>query len=292
MDIQDIKKVLHVASTQSITKSANALCITPGALSKIVKKLEEKFQTPLFDRHNKQLTLNEQGKLFVTYSIPLVHEFEQMSDQLTNSNDKQSLTISGPSIVTGYWLEQLISQHHSDQFDITLLNEYENDAMARLNRGFAHIAIVTKEAVDEDRRDLAFVKVGRCQLVVAGRDPSSQSNPINLPTHSIMNAPFAVPNVSPFCGTERGIGSDGWPDHSHPRDIRYRCDDYFSIIQLLKRGRAIGYIPDYLVSDEHLDIIDIKPAPPYYTEEIYIAWRPSQADGWLNKLIQDIKSTL
>ena len=50
MDIDDLRKIIHVAKTQNLQHSAKALFTSAGALSKIVKKTEKSLNTQLFDR--------------------------------------------------------------------------------------------------------------------------------------------------------------------------------------------------------------------------------------------------
>ena len=57
--------LLHVFDTiyreGSLTRAAKALHLTQPAISKRIKSLEEQLNSPLFDRHNRSLSLTNTG---------------------------------------------------------------------------------------------------------------------------------------------------------------------------------------------------------------------------------------
>jgi DNA-binding transcriptional LysR family regulator len=62
MDIDDLKKFLVVAKESNLQSASRELHVTAGALSKVVKRLETKLGTPLFDRIGRSIVLNQMVK--------------------------------------------------------------------------------------------------------------------------------------------------------------------------------------------------------------------------------------
>lgn len=54
-----------VAETEHLPTAGRLLELSPSALSRSIKQLEESLQTPLFDRVGRQLRLNEHGRAFL-----------------------------------------------------------------------------------------------------------------------------------------------------------------------------------------------------------------------------------
>jgi DNA-binding transcriptional LysR family regulator len=61
MDIQALTAFISVAEQQSFSLAAEQLHLTQPAVSKRIKGLEEQLNSPLFDRHNRSLSLTDAG---------------------------------------------------------------------------------------------------------------------------------------------------------------------------------------------------------------------------------------
>jgi DNA-binding transcriptional LysR family regulator len=42
------------------------------------------------------------------------------------------------------------------------------------------------------------------------------------------------------------MGMDGWPNHRHPRRIRYQVSLMESALELCRRGLAVAYLPAFI----------------------------------------------
>jgi len=62
LDVALIRSFVAVAETSSMTVAANALHLTQGAVSQQIKRLEEGFGCPLFERNRRGLTLTNAGE--------------------------------------------------------------------------------------------------------------------------------------------------------------------------------------------------------------------------------------
>ncbi len=61
MDTQSLKAFLAVAGQHSFSEAAEQLHLTQSAVSKRIQQLESQLGTPLFDRHNRTVSLTEAG---------------------------------------------------------------------------------------------------------------------------------------------------------------------------------------------------------------------------------------
>lgn len=76
MELHQLQCFLAVAQTGSITKAAERLHMTQSALSRVILRLEYDLSVKLFDRDHRQITLNENGKLFQVYVLKAFENIE------------------------------------------------------------------------------------------------------------------------------------------------------------------------------------------------------------------------
>lgn len=65
MELLQLKYFQTVARLEHMTKAADELKIAQPSLSKTIARLEEDLGVPLFDRQNRQIRLNQYGKIFL-----------------------------------------------------------------------------------------------------------------------------------------------------------------------------------------------------------------------------------
>lgn len=292
MHLDDLKKIIHLAHSQNIQVSAKELYITAGALSKTLKKVENHLQTLFFDRVGRNIRINLEGKKFINYALNITHEYDQMCSEF---NDKQSyylLKISGPAVLLDSCLKKIIPLVSSDKIELSVDALYEGEALRHLVNGQSHIAIVTNEVLgDLKALELSSVSLGTTKYeVVAGHRhkiftvfPSG-----NVSINDLLNFSFICPKTSPFCGIERGIGSDGWLDHKYPRKILSRSDDLNVLLSIVNQNETLAYIPDIVIDENKLRVINIIDYPHECAENYSLVYKESTADGWLNKLVSKL----
>lgn len=292
MCFDDLKKLIHLAHSENIQVSAKALHITPGALSKTLKKTESQLHTLLFDRVGRNIQLNAQGKKFIHYAISLTHEFEQMRSEFLDNKCQYHLKVSGPAVLLDASLHKIMPLTTRNNIELSADALYEGEALKRVIGGQSHLAIVTDEVLNDlSALGLSSLSLGQTKYeVVAGRHHKVFSSfpDGRITIKDLLNFAFICPKTSPFCGIERGVGSDGWFDHQFPRRIHSRSDDLNVLLSIVKHSQSLAYIPDTLLNTESLRVINVIDYPHAYTESYSLVYRASNADGWLNQLIKNI----
>ena len=72
IDTALLRAFVAVVETGSVTAAAALLNLTQAAISQQIKRLEELFGTPLFERHHKRLALRPDGERLVTHAHKLI----------------------------------------------------------------------------------------------------------------------------------------------------------------------------------------------------------------------------
>ncbi|MEM9067535.1 MAG: LysR family transcriptional regulator [Myxococcota bacterium] len=101
-----------VAETQHLPTAAKALCLSPSAVSRTIKLLEEQLGYPLFDRTQGRLKLNERGAVLlrsVRTAMRVVHEgtMAMEDDQL-----RASLQVYAPSDLADIFVLPALAKLH------------------------------------------------------------------------------------------------------------------------------------------------------------------------------------
>lgn len=292
MNFDDMSKIIHLATSQNLQKSASALNITAGALSKTIKKVESELNTRLFDRIGRNIQLNSQGEKFVLYAAKLVNEYQQMCSEFTHNKVTELVNITGPAVLMSHCMEKLIHQLEKNKLAINIDTDYEGEALVQLEKAQTHIAIVTDQALAQSTlRDLKSIPLGvtTFKIIAAKNHPLVDKSAANLPQiKDVLAFPFVCPKTSPFCGISRGIGSDGWPDAQFPRQISFRTNDFNALLSIVKQGHAIAFVPDIVIENDKLAIIEVNNFSHAYQEPYSLVYKPSRAYGWLNRLADDL----
>ncbi len=88
MDIQGLTAFLAVAEHKSFSLAAEQLHLTQPAISKRIKSLEEQLNSPLFDRHNRSLSLTDKGNSLLPKAKEIVQLVSDTKLSMRNMNDQ------------------------------------------------------------------------------------------------------------------------------------------------------------------------------------------------------------
>ncbi|MEZ4798622.1 MAG: LysR substrate-binding domain-containing protein [Flavobacteriales bacterium] len=91
MNIQQLEYIVALDELKNFSKAAERCYITQATLSTMVKRLEEEFNTTIFDRKSNPITTTECGKELVMQAKKILHETHVFADLAQSSK----LNISG-----------------------------------------------------------------------------------------------------------------------------------------------------------------------------------------------------
>ncbi len=81
MTLQQLKYVIAIAESGSITSAAQKLLVAQPSLSKSVSDLEKEMGIPIFYRNNKGVYLSESGTKFLSYARQVVEQADLLEQQ-------------------------------------------------------------------------------------------------------------------------------------------------------------------------------------------------------------------
>lgn len=134
-----------VARLSSVRAAATELCLTPAAISKQLKMLEEHLECPLFHRKNQRIALTSAGKKYLRQIKPALEQLHNASLLLQKSRKTAKLKIRSYATFAVYWLIPRLSSFYELHPDIDVeiittstwkdIEQDEVDAAIRLGEG-------------------------------------------------------------------------------------------------------------------------------------------------------------
>lgn len=301
VDINDLRSFLVVARDANIRSAALELHQSPSALSKAIRRLELALSTPLFDRVGKRLRLNAHGEQLRARAVQLVALADLTQAEFRGERQQLHCRIIGPAILLWcYGSEFSITlQKFFPNSGIAYETQFEDAAIAALNRGEADFALVTGAAAEAALpTGLEAISMGSMtmRLMAGTAHPIlKQAKPVkgapasfSATTEQVLQHDFACPDRSLFCGAARGARSDGWRDDKLPRKIRFWLEDLQLLMSLVKANQALAYLPDFALQDPGLVRVKVTDCPYECVENCWLLWRPAAASGWQSKLISGL----
>ena len=148
MNLTDLRIFVSAALRPSLGAAAVELHLTPSAVSKALRRLEDSLATPLFDRSAKQLVLNDSGQRLLASARNLLALADQARADVMGERAAPDCRLGGPALLL--WRHgQGATAALREWPDATLRMQamFEDEALAALARGDINGAIVTGEAI-------------------------------------------------------------------------------------------------------------------------------------------------
>lgn len=122
MTLQQLKYVLMVAETGTITEAANKLYISQPSLTNAIHELEKEMNIVIFNRTNKGITLSKEGEDFLGYARQVLEQAAILEDKYKGSNGgKKQFCISTQhySFAVNAFVD-LIKKYGQDEYDFSI----------------------------------------------------------------------------------------------------------------------------------------------------------------------------
>ena len=167
MDIREASYIIEIEKAKNLTTAANNLFITQPALSKVLKKLEAEFNSPVFYKEGKDLLPTPIGNILLQHSKTIVREFSAMNhDVMRITNSGQARLCLGLPLMGGFMYAPILAAFAAQYptIQLTTLEAGANDLFAAFTEKYLDLAISPSP---EDNRDFNETLLFRSQIAVA-----------------------------------------------------------------------------------------------------------------------------
>ncbi len=172
MTLEQLAIFAEVAEREHLTQAADALSLTPSAVSAAVRRLEDAYGVPLFDRIGRGIGLTEAGRIFLDEVRPTLARARSAERLLGELGDMQrgAISVFASQTVASYWLPPVLMRFHSAYPGIRLSLTIGNTATVAdaVAEGIAEMGYVEGE-VDNPLLDIKPL-VEDAMVIVVGPD--------------------------------------------------------------------------------------------------------------------------
>ena len=122
MTLQQLKYVVTVAETGTITEAAGKLYISQPSLTNAIHELEREMQIVIFNRTNKGISLSKEGDIFLGYARQVLEQAEILEDKYKGEGSgKKQFCVSTQhySFAVNAFVD-LIKKYGQEEYDFSL----------------------------------------------------------------------------------------------------------------------------------------------------------------------------
>ncbi|HTI84909.1 MAG TPA: transcriptional regulator GcvA [Acetobacteraceae bacterium] len=251
----------------SMKEAAAELSVTPGAVSQLVRGLEQRLGTQLFRRNNRALVLTEAGQGYFT---PIRHAFRQIGEatrRLQAAPSAGVLTVSAPPAFAESWLVPRLgsfrTQHAEIELNIATTRGLANFAADGVDVAIRH-GLGSYPGLRCDRiATIAMIPVcSRRFLAALPRRPRTPSDLLHLSLlHDAERQEWAL-----------WFQAQGVTDVSHAASTGISFDDQMLLIRAAASDQGIALVTETLARREldHGNLVRV----------LDVAW-PQEFSYWL-----------
>lgn len=152
--LRQLRAFVAVAELGRFKLAAERLCLTPSAISVLVKELEEQLGEQLLNRHTRKVNLTTVGVEF----LPIIKKvLSELETGIENIHDLSALkrgqvNVASAIVLSATMLPQIVANFKKEypQLKVNLLDVAEEELRPLLTRGDVEICVGTSVDVEED----------------------------------------------------------------------------------------------------------------------------------------------
>ncbi|WP_296945474.1 LysR family transcriptional regulator [uncultured Massilia sp.] len=167
MTLEQLRIFVAVAERQHLTRAADALALTPSAVSASIRALEDRYGTPLFDRIGRRIEVNGAGRVFLDEARATLARAASAERTLAELAGLQrgTLALQASQTIASYWLPPLLVRFRAayPRIDVGVEVGNTQTVAAAVHQGAADLGLIEGTVVDEA---LAIEEVGQDSMAV------------------------------------------------------------------------------------------------------------------------------
>lgn len=192
MTLQQLKYVIEVVRSRSISKAAQHLFISQPSLSNAIKELEKELGIKIFSRTNKGIIITPEGSEFLGYARQVVEQAELLENRYSNTQvlPQQHFSVSAQHYAFAVSaFVRLLKEYNREEYEFTLretktyeiIDDVKN---LRSEIGILYVNEFNKKVIHKFLREgnLIFHELfeARPHVFISSRNPLVQQDYVTL----------------------------------------------------------------------------------------------------------------
>jgi len=285
MNIKSLQLFIHLCESKNFAKTAEAMHISPSALSRQIQKLEQETGQNLLLRDNRSVELTPAGKKLLPVALSILSEWQNYHAQFAGSDNELKGEIRLFCSVTASYshLPELISefrlQHPFIEFKLSTGDPAQ--AIEKILHDDADIAIAAMP--DQLPSRIEFETISEIPLSVIA--PSGVSNFAQELQNEKPNWNL-IPFIVPEAGTARERANTWFKAMKIKPNIYAQVSGHEAIVSMVALGCGVGIAPDVVINNspvrDKIERLKVAPIAPF---ELGVCCKRSQLDNPLIKAL-------
>lgn len=288
MNIKSLQLFIHLCESQNFSKTAASMHISPSALSRQIKKLEEEIDQTLFLRDNRSVELTPAAKKLLPVALNIIGEWQNYNAQLSGHDEELKGEIRLFCSVTASYshLPELLSdfriQHPFIEFKLST-----GDPAQAIEKVLAdEVDIAISAQPEQLPARIEFETISEIPLSViapVGVSNFAQELQKDKPDWS------AIPFIVPESGTARERANAWFKAMKIKPNIYAQVSGHEAIVSMVALGCGVGIAPDVVINNspvkDKIDRLKVASIKPF---KLGVCCKRSQLDNPLVKALWEM----
>lgn len=147
--LKQLRVFIAIVNHGNMTTAAKAIHMTKGALSQSLSELEHQLNTPIFDRKNTRLYLNDAGQKLIPLADELLNRMAYLENEFSVNPSAPKLKIGCTKSIGAFFLPSLLKKFESQSGWLPeIVIENAHTIQSALNRFELDIALLESSDID------------------------------------------------------------------------------------------------------------------------------------------------
>lgn len=245
MDITKLKLFCALASSLHFGRAASTCHVSPSALSRNIKQLEDDLGVSLFERDNRSVALTHEGHSYLNFAREVLQQWETYRESLlAQANQLHGQLSIYCSVTASYsFLYDILTEFRVKHPGIAIKLHTGDPAQSieRVQAGYEDIAIATKP--DRMPAGVSFKSIAHSPLVfICAKQQGEWSN----------TTWDKIPVIIPEEGLARERLNNWFEQHKIKPNIYAEVKGNEAIVSMVSLGFGVGVLPKIVVDNSPL----------------------------------------
>lgn len=290
MNIRDLKYFLAVVEFKHFGKAAEKCCVSQPTLSGQIKKLEEEYGFPLFERTNRRVLLTDFGQKIAHSARRILQEVDTIYEIARSQREPLSgkFRLGAFPTLSTYIFPNLVPKIKKNLPDLRpiLIEEKTDQLIIQLQEGKIDAALLALP-IRNDFFESQFLFEDTFFLATPPDHPLTKYSVMSQET--LKEYPLLLLEEG-HCLRDQAL--DICYHHGLREEQDFRATGLETLRQMVKSGTGITFMPEIAMVDHEIGIHYIPFKDPKPVRHIGLVWRKtSSRKAVIHSLIEFIKQT-
>lgn len=259
MNLHEIKYFLSLSELLHFGKASASCNLSPSALTRSIKRLEEQLGQELFIRDRRSVKLTSAGTKFRSYAQNAIRDWENICEELSDKDSVSGLVSIYASVTAVYSLLPNLLESYRKEFpevQLELRTGSAEESIQQILDGEIDLAVAALP--DKQHPRLEFKPLTETNLVFVGSTQES-----SFPTKNGILDLSKTPLVLPRSGLSRRRLDEYLKKHNIHAHINTEVSGNEGILAMVRLGSGVGIVPELVLEKSPFrnDVCKIESAP-------------------------------